>query len=290
MNRATLALFFPEPMDALDRQNLLTSGVRRVQLFLDTAVSHPEQLDWLAAQSVKVILRISEPDRGKEASSYYNPNTYGDILNRIRTVKEHVGVEAVIIGNEPEHDYDLTWSSLNWGNNPDLWFRAPGGKASAHAGAVAQLGNAVKALGVGVVSPGWSHKRIRPQQSPQPGRMSWRELTLPAYNACDANGAHLYADDWASPEDENRYLWALGEEIARCHRAVWVNETNVHKGEDAWQMQSVIKMYQLIQSQAWGGRMVSFCPFVSNGNGAAYDPIYIIRDPAAYAMLGALTS
>ncbi len=288
MNSPSLSLFFPDRMDALDRANLEASGVKRVQMFLGVAANSIEQLDYLASKGVRVSLRIEEPNRGQEAASYYNPNTYGDILNRIRAVKAHVGIEAVIIGNEPEHDYDLTWSGA-WGNNPDQWFRAPGGKAQAHAGAVAQLGSAVKALGVGVVSPGWSHKRITPRDAPQPGRASWRELALPAYNACDANGAHIYAHDWSSEEDDNRYLWTLGEEVARCHRSVWINETNVHKGEDVWQMESIIKMWQLIGAQPWGGRVVSFCPFVANGTGVGYDPIYIIRDPAAYRVLGAIS-
>jgi len=280
------ALFFPAPMSGADRANLRASGVRRVQTFLTTALAHPEQLDYLAAQGVRVSLRLDEPNRGQEGSSYYNRLNHPDILAKVRAVKMRVPVEAVIMGNEPENDYDLTWNSTNWGNMPDQWYRLPGGKAQAHAEAVADLAFALRGMGVASVSPGWTHKRITPRDAPQPGRESWRELTAYAYNACAANGAHLYAHDWASAEDENRYLWATGKEVARCHRAVWINETNVHKKEDVWQMQTVIAMYQLLMAQSWGSRVVSFCPFVSNTGGPGYDSVYVLSDPAAYELLG----
>lgn len=280
-------LFYPAPMDGQDKANLAASGIRRVQLFLGMAGNFPDQLDYLASKGVKISLRIEEPNHGEEGASYYNRNNHGAILAQIRAVKARVPVEAVICGNEPEHPYDLTWQSGNWGNNPDTWFRGPGGKAQAHADAVGALTFALRTLQVPCVSPGWAHKRITPRDAPLPGRASWRELTAPAYNQCAANGAHIYCHDYVSDEDENRYLWAAGEEVARCHRAVWINETNVHKGEDVWQMQSIIKMYKLLMAQSWGGRIVSFCPFVANTGGPGYDQIYVIKDPQAYALLAA---
>lgn len=309
LQRARWQLFFPEPMDALDRGNLEACGIRRVQMFLDVAANmasgaggqSPDQLDWLASRGVRVTLRIEEPARGREAQSYYNPGTHGAILSKIDQVRQHVGVEAAIMGNESEHDYDLTWASTNWGNNPDQWFPRPGGKAQAHREAVLALGQAIHQRWAGAVkpvSPGWSHKRLRPKDPPQPGRQSWREIVLPAYNGMvdgrqvydPANGAHLYADNWISEEDRNRYLWSAGIEAERCHREIWLNETNVNNvagGTALEHMSVIVEMARLLSEQEWGRRFVSVCPFVSNGLANAYRPGYIMRERSCYELLAA---
>jgi hypothetical protein len=207
------------------------------------------------------------------------------MLAKIRAVKAKVPVEAVIVGNEPENDYDLTWNSQNWGNSPDAWFRQPGGKAQAHAEAVAYLVHSLQAIQIPCVSPGWTHKRITPRDSPQPGRESWRELTGYAYNACAANGAHIYQHFAVSDEDDNRFLWAIGEEIARCHKAVWLNEFNINNGGQVERMRACIHFAELLSQQAWGSRVVSLCAFVSNGTGIGYGAGYIMRDPECYQLL-----
>lgn len=286
LDRSRFALFFPQPMDAQDKANLATSGIKRIQLFLGVANNYPLQLDYLAGQGVRVTLRIEEPSSGQEAQSYYHAATHDVILSQIREVQKHIPVEAVIIGNEPEHDYDLSWQSGNWGNQPDQWYPGAGGKAQAHADAVMLLGIRLKMRGLGPVSPGWSHKRMTPRDPAQPGRATWRELCAPAYNRMD-NGAHIYALNWMGAEDENRYLWALGNELERCHRAVWINETNVGAKDlrDLERMRAVIDVARLIGSGAWGNRVVSFCPFVSNGLANPSWGHMRIREPQAYAEL-----
>jgi hypothetical protein len=42
----------------------------------------------------------------------------------------------------------------------------------------------------------------------------------------------------------------------------------------------------VLMAQGWGSRIVSFCPFVSNSGGPGFDPVYVIRDPQAYQLLG----
>jgi hypothetical protein len=290
--RSAFALFFPEPLDDVDKGNLLACGVKRVQLFVGVASNLPLQSDWLTSQGVRVTLRIEEPEpsRGELPGSYYSPEGRAAIMERIRAIRRRVPVEAVIIGNEPEIAYNLEWGSANWGNNPDQWFLKPGGKAQAHMRAVDEMAARLRTEGIQPVSPGWSHQRITPRDQPQPGRAAWRELCLPSYNTMP-NGAHVYAHDWAPTphEDENRYLWALGIEVERCHQAVWLNETNVNKrsmtGVD--RMRKVRLMAELIAQQAWGGRIVSFCPFVSNGRAGEEWSHKIIRERQAYDELGA---
>lgn len=285
----TMCLFFPEPFALVDYANLDTCGVRRLQMFVGTA-SDPRQTDqlkWLARNGVAVTLRIEEPNLGEERGSYYDPLARGNIIARVRYVQTLVSVEAVIVGNEPEHQYDLSWRSQNWGNTPDLFFPEQGGKAQAHNDALLAMIPLLRGLGVRVVSPGWTHRRVRPQQEAQPGRMSWRELCLPAYNACDRNGSHIYADSMASAADDERYLDEVGDEAGRCHRGIDLNETNIgtRSVTPVERMAALLEMYRLIAQSPDAGRFETFCFFCSNGRPDENWAHMIIRDPASYGML-----
>jgi hypothetical protein len=284
--QAAFQLFYPEPLSGRDYTNLATCGVKRVQLFFKSALNLPRQLEELARMGVRVTLRLEEPPMLPIPQTYYNPATHAQIREGVFAVKRLVSVEAVVVGNEPEIEYNLAWGG-RWGNNPEPRYPEPGGRAWAHGQAVRGVQAALRGV-CQVISPGWSHKRVRPLDEPQPGRMTWRELTLPGYNVCDGNGAHVYAENWLSPEDENRYMWWLGEEVARCHRAVWLNETQVDtRGlPDLRQMQAVTKMADLIGSVRWGERVVSFTPFCANGQPNEPWSHMIMTDPAAYEHLG----
>jgi hypothetical protein len=284
--RTALQLFFPEPMDSQDYTNLRMSGIKRVQMFYKTALVLPRQLEELNRMGVAVTLRLEEPHMVLVAESYYNAATHPSIRAGVEQIKRRVAVEATVAGNEPAHGYDLTWRSRNWGNNPDAEFPNAGGRAVAHAQGVEGVTAALRGVS-NVITPGWEHKRITPRDHPQPGRMTWRELCLGAYNKCD-NGAHLYAHSMLSPEDENRFLWALGEEVARCHRAVWLNEVSVKSTalDDVGRMAKIRLMADLIAQQEWGDRVVSFCPFVSNGRPDEEWSNMIMRAPQAYFELG----
>jgi hypothetical protein len=244
-------------------------------------------LQWLAQQGIRLTIRIEEPNAGEERGSYYDWPAQVPIMAKIRAVQALVDVEAVIVGNESEGPYDLTWASHNWGNTPDATWILPGGKAQAHNAAVHAMGLLLRPLGVKVISPGWAIRRITPTDPPQPGRMSWRELCAPSYNECDYNGVHIYEYSAISPEDDNRFLWTLGEELARCHRAVWLNEFNVSTGTALERMRACIHFAQLIDATPWADRVQSITPFVSNGTGVGYDPGYVMRDPQCYTELAA---
>jgi len=285
--RTAFSLFFPEPLDDQDYLNLHICEIKRVQLFYLSALNLPRQLEVLASMGVRVTLRLEEPFMVPLEGSYYDPLAWAGIRAGVLHIRQRVEVEAVICGNEPAHGYSLTWSSRNWGNLPDSMFPNQGGRAAAHARGVAGVVAALRGV-CKVVSPGWEHKRITPRDAPEPGRATWRELCLGAYNSCDGNGSHVYGIAWLSPEDENRYLWSLGHEVERCHRAVWLNETQVGARAltDVQRMDAVMGMADLITEQEWGGRVVSLTPFVSNGRPDEAWSHMRMRDPRAYERLG----
>jgi hypothetical protein len=56
------------------------------------------------------------------------------------------------------------------------------------------------------------------------------------------------------------------------------------------QMATVIEMSDITRAQPDGGRVESFCFFVSNGLGNAWKAEYVIRELAAYDLLGRWTN
>lgn len=288
-------LFFPQPLDEADFKNLEASGVKRVQLFFRVALNHPQMLKRLKAMGVRVILRLEEPAQHEPiGDTYYAANAWLWIRSGLLQIMQLVDVEAVIVGNEPEIPYDLTWTSTNWGNNPDpKW---PQGKVWHHAHAFEQVRRSLSDLPIKVVSPGWSCQRMTPNDRPQPGRASWARICADSYNGLFVqrpeegekikNGAHVYVHNWKSEEDRNRFKWELGNELERCHRLVWINECNSNNGTDMEQMAAIMEMCDITRSHPDGGRVESFCPFVSNGLGNQWGAGYILRDLEAYRMLG----
>ncbi|HEX8221695.1 MAG TPA: hypothetical protein VF914_21080 [Chloroflexia bacterium] len=288
-------LFFPEPLDETDFKNLEASEVKRVQLFFRAALNRPEMLKRLKAMGVRVTLRLEEPGQDEPVEfTYYGANAWLWVRSGLLQIGQLVNVEAVIVGNEPEQPYDLSWSSANWGNNPDgKWAR---GKVWHHAFAFEQVRKALADLPVKVVSPGWSCQRMTPNDRPQPGRASWGRSCADAYNGAFitrpeegeklATGAHIYVHNWLSDEDINRFKWELANELERCHRVVWINECNSNNGTPLQRMAAVLAMADLVRGHRDGGRVGSFCPFVSNGLGNAYGAGYIMRDPECYKLLG----
>lgn len=275
-------------MSQRDHENRVASGVTRVQLFLGVAKNTPAQLDTLRSQGVSVILRIEEPDPGKRAGSYYDEGAHLQIVGDVNAVRQHVEVEAVIVGNEPQGFYNLKHGSPTWGNKPEPEYPNKGGRAEAHRYALGKLRVALQAGGLKVVSPGYKRGRVRPEQPPEPGNATWARECLLEYNKCDAGGIHVYEDSWLSVEDENRYKWAVGEELERVHTSVWLNETNINtrQATDVERMRALISMYDLLASQPWtDGVITSFCPFSSNGRSDEIWSHMIIRDIWAYQTL-----
>lgn len=296
--QGTLCLFFPEPMDELDRGNVLAAGVKRVQLFLGMA-SDPrqlEQLRWLAAKGIKVTLRVEEPSRGNAgevAASYYRAAGRTQISRKIGELKASAPglvIETAIAGNEPDIEYDLRRGSPNWGDKPEENF--PQGRVWEHRLAVKELRTSLAWLGIVVVAPGWSHKRKTPRDAPEPGRMTWARIVADVYNQGPA-GLHAYCINYSGtsgPEDENRLLWHVGNELERIHGEAWLNEINVAThgldGRPVERMMMVTSMYDLLAEQPWSGAIKSFCPFVSNGRPGEQWSGMIMRARECYELLG----
>lgn len=285
----TTCLFFPEPLDATDEGNLLESGVLRVQLFYGVASNKTEELTWLASKGRSVILRLEEPNRdnGTEiATSYYNGVARGRITERVSELADLVAIEAVIIGNEPEFQYDLTRGSKNWGNKGEPYF--PEGRVFAHQYALNEMREELASIGIASVAPGWTHKRIVPRDTPQPGRAMWGRVCTEAYNKCKAGGIHAYQHDWASHEDENRVLWWIGNELERVHTEAWWNEGNANKRAmtQVQRMGACLGMFDIVDEQPWGDTFTSRCPFVSNGRLDQEWSHMIMRDRICYTVLG----
>jgi hypothetical protein len=81
------SLFFPEPMDEQDFQNLRMSEVKRVQLFYRTALVLPRQLEILAQMGIIVTLRLEEPSQIPVSESYYNHATHSAIRAGIEQIR-----------------------------------------------------------------------------------------------------------------------------------------------------------------------------------------------------------
>ncbi|MGA7730997.1 MAG: hypothetical protein WCD37_06955 [Chloroflexia bacterium] len=297
--RQTMCLFFPEPMTELDTGNVLVAGVTRVQLFL--GVAHDprqlEQLQWLAAHGIHVILRIEEPSRdnaGEVAASYYQAGNRPEIARKIGELQARVPglvIEAAIAGNEPDIEYNLTRGSNTWGDTAEANF--PQGRVWEHRLAVEDLRTLLTPMGVLVVAPGWSHKRLTPRDAPDPGRMTWARIVADIYNQGPV-GLHAYCINYSGPngpEDENRLLWRVGNELERIHSDVWINEINVasrlFNNRPVDRMLMVLEMYDLLAAQPWTGAIRSFCPFVSNGRTDQPWSNMIMRERECYVRMGA---
>lgn len=286
-----LSIFYPAPMDTTDYNNLDRSGVRRIQMFYRTALALPGQLGELKRRGIRVTLRLEEPgSNDPKPTTYYNGQSRMQIRDNLYALSKAVWLEAVIAGNEPEIEYDLTWHSataVGWGNTANTEPLYAGGRLWEHQAAVAVLKSTLSGLPIRVVTPGWSHRRMTPNDPPQPGRATWARGCSEAYGEADCNGAHIYALYWLTEEDRNRFKWALGGELERCHRNVWINECNVGHGTALERMAAVIEMAQIARShREFGYRVESFCFFVANGLGVGYSGGFILRDPAAYDLLG----
>lgn len=297
-------LRFPMPLDEQDRDNLSASGARRVIIEFWQQQNHMGNLVELGQRGVSVILNVEEPDPPRahiDPRSYYHPDGARAILEALNIYRDFANIEAVVVGREPEHEYDLTWASDpaegGWGNTPwGVWKDDWAGKASAHADAFERVVEVLRRSGVKVVSPGWTHRRITPHDPAQPGRMTWARLCAVAYNKGAAGAIHLYGHGaqtlYKDGEDYNRLVWALGNERERVHTEPWIIEadTSPEQGGDVDHMNWCIGMYEAITNPAHanGQGLGAFIPFTSNGvPGENWPPRFLIRDPAAYQVLGA---
>lgn len=272
-----LSLFFPEPMSTRDWSNLTASGVRRVQLFMNNCTS--QTLNRMRDLGVSVIVRVEEVDAATMPAAL--------LRYRLSTIASHPAVIAAIIGNEPEHEYDLSWDSENWGNKPDEKYTVA--KMWKHQSHMDVLRQVLSDLGILLITPGWKMRSISEDEPAQPGRVAWSDACRIVYNHYDGNGVHIYGYGWESAVDEWRVKKALQEAQSLFHRNLWINEFNVNSGAPLKRMQSWIDFNRILSDPElpFGKRVDNSSLFVSNGNGNGWDINYRINQSEAYDLLRA---
>lgn len=267
------------PPDAQDWDNLRRSRVKLVQITFNIATE--ALVSTLANRGITTItVRLNESD-------YYTSEQRRVSTDRIARLMR-LGLTHVIIGVEPENAVDMRYGSRTWGQE----------QAYLHGNATREMYLSLFALGVKTISAGWTVRGWfrNWDEGVQPGVYPWLEETRLAYNDCDYNGAHLYMSDGTTYDIEERarvYLW---EEQARRHKPLWIDELGVTPsvGDNVAKMGIYLRFASYLlrtdRRQPLGGageRVEALIPFVSNGNGIGWDPRFILRDPAAYDLLGA---
>lgn len=298
-DKTKFALLFSLPLDARDWDNLEASGVKLVMLPLGTAMAmlraQENGLARLASMGVSVVIRVEE-------DAYYSDESPVRILNQVRAISRFVLVVAVIVGVEPDIAYRLDWGSEDWGQE--------------HAWEHRQRFDAVRvplrAAGYYVCSPGWGLQVLLPNGTrgrsiseddpPVPGAIAWREITSQPdlrytpeqgqFGYLSANGAawHEYQYGWQGFVDELRLRFSLRRAQEWHHREIWICELGISdSSSQVDKMRAYIDQAQMLMRHRLGRRVRMLCFFIANGNPGwppAWDPRYLITEPAAYRLLG----
>ncbi len=280
--RQRFGVFWSIPPDELDWQNLQVSHVKLVMLMMDFC--DVVTLSRLRGMGCRVVIRVSEND-------YYNDEAPERIRNQVLMAMRSCPVEAVIVGNEPDHAQNLSYGSPGWGQE----------FAYVHRRRFDAVRKALQSMGVKVISPALIMRSISEDEPPAPGQVTWREIcTLPdngaGYLEADGNGAHLYLYHADGPVDTLRALFALKYYATIWHQNLWVDELGIPDNRPPVEkMRAYIALAEILISQREGrqhplGQRVDFlCPFLANGdpgNPPAWNPSYLIRDKKAYELLG----
>lgn len=75
--------------------------------------------------------------------------------------------------------------------------------------------------------------------------------------------------------------------VSLCLIIAHLTISNINHGTALERMRVCIEVAQLLITHPLGKRIVGFMPFCSNGDGLGWPVGYLMRDPAAYAALGA---
>lgn len=271
MKRTDFTLFFSLPLSDADWRNLQASKVQRVMLPLSLAHARPDILSRLNTMGIRLIARLEE--------TYYEPNAPARVLIQVTEVMQHVAVDALILGVEPDNAFDMTYASYTWGQN----------HAYRHRDALWAVFNVLRAahLDIDLISPGHTMHSISEDEVPAPGREAWAEICRPLYSQLDGAGMHLYG--YGSDGhyiNTVRALFALKMAQERFHKPIWIDEIAFDSGTQLERMDAVIRFARLMENHLLGERVRMLCPFVSNGDGKAYPARLIITDPAAYQLVG----
>lgn len=283
--KAKFGIFWSLPPATGDWANLTASGVKLVMLPLE--FTGAETLLRLAGMGCRVLVRVQE-------GSYYDDNAPARIRNQILAVRQLCPLEAVIVGNEPDHTLNWEYSSAGWGQE----------FAYVHRRRFDAVRRALQGAGVNVIAPATIMRSISEDEAPAPGRVTWREIMcLPeqfnqevGYLAADGCGVHLYSYHWDGPVDLLRWLFALKQQAELWHKPLYIDEVGVADSDSPLdKMRSYINMAEKLLSvrggrqHPLGQRVECLIPFVANGDPGdppAWDPRFLLRDPVAYQELG----
>src|SRR5690242_7020896 len=104
-----LALSFYVELTDDDKRHLDIAGVTRVVMGYNLALTRPAVLDYLASKGKSVILRLDVPTGPLGATT--------DIIRGLRAMQQRARIEALILGVEPENEYNMAFGSATWGND-----------------------------------------------------------------------------------------------------------------------------------------------------------------------------
>jgi hypothetical protein len=130
-------------------------------------------------------------------------------------------------------------------------------------------------------------RSISEDEPPQPGQYTWAEILRLSYDKAQGNAVHLYTYNWQTLVDIFRVKFAMKHYEGMWHQPVWIDEVNINSGTPVARMNACIAIATMLITHPLGRRVVSFCPFVSNGDGVGWPIGYLMRDPQAYDALGA---
>jgi hypothetical protein len=268
--RAAFTLSWFVPPTESDWRNLNVSGVGRVMVGYGLAKSHRDVVAHLAALGKRVVVRMTEP--GEDS-----PTACAQVLGSIVRL---VPVDAVILPpNEPDHRYDLGYGSATWGAEDAYRARST----------VDDYRAACRGVGLRAVAPALMIRSVSEDEPPAPGRTAWREILAPSAHLCDGVGVHIYGYGWQGVADELRFKFALKQAAEWWHRPLWIDEVGIPGGTDVEQMRAYIAMADILLTYPVGQRVEMLAPFSSTGDPGdppAWDARYVIRDMAAYTLLG----
>jgi hypothetical protein len=250
-----------------DWLNLETSGAPGVMLPLGLAWAQPGILMELAAAGKRVILRILDDDLVGAA-------------NQVITLGKVCPVELVIVRNEPDAPYDLTWGH-DWGNKP-------GGPADVFRSDLARAAG-LNWGGAKVASGALSCRNFREDDPPQPGLFAWAEAMRPAANRM-LNAGHAYTYTWRSDVDrisiKNRLQLMAGiHHSALVLSELGINDTGMPQPDKA---SAYVEIMQWLSDAEWptGDRYVMAIPFLSTGSDEWRKAGYLLDDPEVYRRFG----
>lgn len=275
MKKSDFALAWFIPPTAQDWANLMLSGVTRVMLGYQLASTKPDVLSRLSGLGRRIVVRLEEQ----------NEQPPSEIAHTMNDIRHILPVDAFLLPTEPDTGLDMRYGSPDWGQE----------RAYASLPRIDALIQAIKGLGMTVVSPAmtWPPDVISEDGTPQPGRVTFREIVGPTYDRADGVASHCgYVLGWdGNPINALRFKFGLKRAVEEWHRDLWIDEGTFPTDNDVLQMRCAIEQCDIIMASKENERVRMYAPFVSAGSpSGAWDARYLIKSPEAYSLLASWMS